>query len=303
MFASTLASTLLLCAAGALAQTPAGTTPSTDKNLPVKFGQVHLTPGEELPYARTSNPCTLTCPCPPLICSQPATFLTCSFLYSPTVVQTRPQLRNANAGSSGPFIVAMLDQDLPAFIFPSNATLVSGDGPGRTVRLHWFQTNVTAGGPDCQLNLDPSPSSVYATYEGPQPPKGDIAHKYVLYQFSQPPGFVVPKDLANGTFLDTSTDARNNFSIAAVTSQQGVVLLGANYMRVQNPNNTCAPTVPTNCTSSGSACPSGVATPTGSLTKPGGSGATYTPVRVNGGGRIVVAVPALVFGIVAAFLL
>ncbi|KLU90946.1 hypothetical protein MAPG_09471 [Magnaporthiopsis poae ATCC 64411] len=166
----------------------------------------------------------------------------------------------------------MLDQDLRAFIFPPKSTLVPGDGPGRT-------------GPDGQLNLDSSPSSVYAPYEGHQPPKGDIAHEYVLYQFSQPPGFVVPRDLASGTYLDTSTDARNNFSIGAVISQEGVVLLGANYMRVQNPNNTCAPTVPTNYSSS-SACSSGsggAASPTDSLTKPGGAGATYTPVHVNHG--------------------
>ncbi|KAL8348679.1 hypothetical protein RB598_001784 [Gaeumannomyces tritici] len=277
MFASTLASTLLLCAAGALAQTPAGTAPSTDKNLPVTFGgNVPLTPGEELPYA---------------------------------LVQARPQLKNTAGGSStGPFIIAMLDQDLPAAIFPSNSTstLVPGDGPGRTTRLHWFQTNVTIStGPDGQLNLEGSPSSVYAPYEGPQPPKGDIPHKYVLYQFFQPIGFVVPQGLADGNFLDTSSNARNNFSIGSVTSQPGVLLMGANWMRVQNPNNTCAATVPTN--SSSSACPSGsggaAATATISLTRPGGAGATTTPVRVSRGARVVVGVPALVLGVVAVFLL
>lgn len=47
-----LTSALLLCAAGAIAQTPDSTQPSTTNNLEVTFGQAKLSPGEELPYAR-----------------------------------------------------------------------------------------------------------------------------------------------------------------------------------------------------------------------------------------------------------
>lgn len=191
----------------------------------------------------------------------------------------------------------MMDQDLPASIFPAGSDLVPGDGTGRTIRLHWFQTNVTGSG---VLKLDNSPA--YAPYEGPQPPQGDIFHKYVIYQFTQPADFVVPTEFTNGTFLIPSTNNRNNFSIAPVTSQSGVNLLAATYMRVENKNNTGAPTMPTPFIPGNGTAPAPNAT-TSSGSGTGTSSATPSSYTGNDAGKVVVALPMVLMGAVAAMVL
>ncbi|PSK42097.1 hypothetical protein B9Z65_4011 [Elsinoe australis] len=194
--------------ASAVAQSPAGFSPSTKTPLGIKFGNTILFPNETLPQ---SLPDTVT----------------------PTPYSAIPYLSK--------YMLLLVDLSIPEYFFTDEqiATLVPGLGAGRTTRLHWWQTNVTHDILDGSFKYDSG--AALAPYAGPQPPAGDSAHDYVFWLFPQPSNFVAPAAALAGEFDDPSSDARFNFSLPALAKQVGNPI-AANYMRVENAANPGAVT-------------------------------------------------------------
>lgn len=136
---------------------------------------------------------------------------------------------------SGTYQVALVDLSiLRSQVNASDpSTLAPGLGQNRTTRLHWWQGNLTQSSNGSFV----SSSSPLAPYAGPMPPLNDIPHDYVFYLLNQPANFTPPASAVAGVYQSARSTARYNFSIADVVAQVGGPV-AANYMRVQNMNNT-----------------------------------------------------------------
>ncbi|KAF2157441.1 hypothetical protein K461DRAFT_289758 [Myriangium duriaei CBS 260.36] len=205
-----LASCAVLATA-VLAQSPAGFSPSTKVPLGVKYGDIELCPGEELPQAVPDA-------------------------GNPSVFSLRPY--------PATYMILLVDLSIPFDLFPADETktLVPGLGPNRTTRLHWWQTNVTRN-PKTGTFVYPN-NTALAPYAGPMPPQGDIFHDYVFWLFPQPKTFVPPSAAVVASYQDPGSTTRFNYSLPALVRQVGNPL-AANYMRVENAANPGAPTKPT----------------------------------------------------------
>ncbi|KAG8626121.1 hypothetical protein KVT40_006522 [Elsinoe batatas] len=261
MYIRNAATALLFCASRTLAQTPDDSEPDTDSRLDVTYGNTPINPGTEYPQA---------------------------------LAQTQPRV-NTRQPAPGPYMLVMLDLSLPlSRLPPAPGPVAPGIGSDRTTRLHWLQTNLTVGTAGL---LTPSGTPAAADYAGPQPPQGDIPHIYTWYLFNQPSTFTVPAALAGGALRPQSSSQRNNFSISAITEQEGVELLEANYFVVQNANNTGAVKTAPGFTPNATApvAPGGSASATG----------TRPPVAsfTGAAGKLGVAVPILGVGAFAILLL
>ncbi|PVH92222.1 PEBP-like protein [Periconia macrospinosa] len=175
-------------------QTAAGFPVQTVDTLEVVFeDHVVNPPGELIPRALTANPPTI---------------------YTPTFPQ----------GGTG--LVLMVDQTVP----------INQNSPLRSPRvslIHWLAPNVTL--PENNLNnslsiTNPGPNGPGITYLQPTAPVGDIAHKYNILLFTQPPGFKIPPPWNN----ITEVGQRFYFNITAFTDAAGLSQpLAANYFEVQ----------------------------------------------------------------------
>lgn len=205
VFSTRLSLAALGAAALVSAQTPAGSNPSTNTPLDLEFGSTIINPnGQLIPQSLADA-------------------------GAPTVY--------SNSSYPGTYTFALVDLLIPYSVVNSSdyATLVPGLGnePNRTTRLHWWMDEVTQGTDGVFTG-----KTTLADYEGPQPPKGDIPHDYVLFLFDRPSNFT---PIANAeAFYDASTyngDDRMNFSVPALAAQVGNPI-AARYIRVQNAANT-----------------------------------------------------------------
>ncbi|KAI9699944.1 MAG: hypothetical protein M1836_002478 [Candelina mexicana] len=211
--------------AQATAQTPPGTSPSTNNNLNVSFDGTRVTPGIRL--ARES------------------TLITPTFNFVPT-------------SSNQSFIIFLIDLSLSTTtlnISSLNAStqlpLAPGIAANRTAILHFEQQGVRFAANGSLINS----TIPVAYYLPPNPPAGDIAHTYVFYLFEQQAIF-----RPTNVTLSSTVASRVSFNIANFSRTAGVgPLLAANYFTVQN-NATANATGTAGATASRT---SGVATGTG----------------------------------------
>ncbi|RAK95383.1 YbhB/YbcL family Raf kinase inhibitor-like protein [Aspergillus ibericus CBS 121593] len=186
----TLASAL---AATALAQTPAGSYPSSNKNLGVAYPNATVTPGVWV------NPDYVT--------TQPTIYPTHYHLYD------------------GTYMILMLDLNIPDSDVTTAAyynTLVPGLAANTTTRLHWWGGNYTV-----QNGHFVNASDALAEYTAPRP-RDATNHTYTLYLFDQPEGYVPPEEALDGTYYSETTDARFNFTLETVVKAVGGPV-AANY--------------------------------------------------------------------------
>jgi len=135
-----------------------------------------------------------------------------------------PNLTTTVFSTTGTAIVFMIDLDIP-----TNTST-------RNTLLHWLVPGVTgvanAGNTSTILKI-PNPG-IGAPYLQPNPPVGDIAHRYVLYLFEQPKTFSIPAAYA-AINPPANIPARIGFNLTAFVASAGLSApLAANYFTVQN---------------------------------------------------------------------
>ena len=144
---------------------------------------------------------------------------------SQPLVSYTPASGNSTNGTL--YQLYMLDLTLPN----NSGSSVPGIVANRTVRLHWWQTNLTlsANGslaPAAGSSIGPAP------YQGPAPPASDaIPHTYAFYLFRQPANYSVP---ANFTSLPGNSTLRNGFNIANAVAAVGQPIAGDYFLASQN---------------------------------------------------------------------
>ncbi|PVH90104.1 hypothetical protein DM02DRAFT_685563, partial [Periconia macrospinosa] len=112
----------------------------------------------------------------------------------------------------------------------------------RVSLVHWLAPNVTL--PDNNRNnslsiTNSGPKGPGITYLQPTPPVGDIAHKYNILLFAQPPGFKIPPPWNN----ITTVEQRFYFNITAFMDAVGLSQpLAADYFEVQQLANSTSAT-------------------------------------------------------------
>ncbi|KAK4565792.1 hypothetical protein LTR86_003641 [Recurvomyces mirabilis] len=252
----------------ASAQTPPGSSPSTNQNLAVSYNGTQVTPNVLLPQ--------------PLVATQP------SVTYSSAL--------------NGTYMLALLDLSISPSSYNASGPKAPGLEPCRTTRLHWLQGNVTRAS-NGSLVAGSAPIAMYGQLAsfcmpshyssafpdlftaGPMPPLNDIPHTYTFYLLRQPANFTLPAWDAGRDLFNASASARMNFSIQAIANQVGAPV-AANYMRIQNAKNNATGTA------SNGTCPSNSTT--------AGAG---TPAPYTGGAAAMGANAALVLVAVLAFTL
>lgn len=125
----------------------------------------------------------------------------------------------------------MIDLDVPG----ANAT-----APRQTL-LHWFAPNVTSttDARNTTSTFKPAAAAGGAPYLQPNPPVGDIPHRYVVLLFAQPRNFSVSAFASINPPADTT--ARRGFNITNFIRLTGLSApLAANYFTVQNSTNATA---------------------------------------------------------------
>ncbi|KAL3417983.1 hypothetical protein PVAG01_10993 [Phlyctema vagabunda] len=205
MFTSKLlAVATLLCTA--LAQTPAGFAPTTNKKLGLTAGGIEVSPGLLIPRAQTASPPTISAP------------------------------SNSNAST---YALFMIDIDLPI-----NNT--------RVTLLHWFQPDLVVDSAGTLVPSNTNASGPGAAYLQPNPPAGDIAHRYTFVLYEQPSTFSVPAAFA-AINPPANVPARGGFSVAAFAAAADLgEPISGNFWTVQN----------TTVTATGAATATGSASPT-----------------------------------------
>ncbi|GAB7344496.1 hypothetical protein MBLNU457_2330t1 [Dothideomycetes sp. NU457] len=193
----------LSLAALSVAQTPAGFTPRSDTPVGISFNGTTVNPnGELLPQSLT---------------------------------QTQPTIFS-NGSYPGVYMLALVDLSIPYRVVATNDTssLVPGDGPGRTTRLHWWLDGVTQAADGTF-----SGNNTLANYQGPQPPAGDIPHEYTLFLFNRPASFHTPPKGINYYFNAAfqNGDDRMNFSVPILAKEVGNPI-ASRYFTVQKANGT-----------------------------------------------------------------
>ncbi|PYH31866.1 YbhB/YbcL family Raf kinase inhibitor-like protein [Aspergillus neoniger CBS 115656] len=186
-------SLLSALAATALAQTPPGSYPSTNKNFGVAFPNATVTPGTWV------TPDDLT--------SQPAIYVT------------------ENLNKDATYMVVMLDLNIPDSDVTTAAyydTLVPGLAVNTTTRLHWWGGNYTI-----QNGRFVNSSDAISEYTAPRP-RDSTNHTYTLYLFDQPEGYVPFEEAANGTYYSQTAFARFNFTLEPILRAVGGPV-AANY--------------------------------------------------------------------------
>lgn len=135
-------------------------------------------------------------------------------------------------------MLALVDLSIPYRVVATNDTssLVPGDGPGRTTRLHWWLDGVTQAADGTF-----SGNNTLANYEGPQPPAGDIPHEYTLFLFNRPASFHTPPKGINYYFNAAfqNGDDRMNFSVPILAKEVGNPI-ASRYFTVQKANGTAS---------------------------------------------------------------
>ena len=110
--------------------------------------------------------------------------------------------------------------------------LTQGISPGRTTRLHYWQTGIKFTTNGTLVNT----TEPIAFYQGPAPPPGDIAHTYAFYLFEESSAFAPPPP--GNPFNQANVNKgmnRMSFSVAHLASETGVgPLVAANFILVQN---------------------------------------------------------------------
>ncbi|OOF95536.1 hypothetical protein ASPCADRAFT_507373 [Aspergillus carbonarius ITEM 5010] len=180
-------------AATALAQTPAGSYPSTNKNLGVAYPNATVTPG--------------TWVNPDYVDNQPAIYATNHQVYD------------------GTYMILMLDLNIPDSDVTTSSyynSLVPGLAANTTTRLHWWGGNYTV-----QNGQFVNASDALAEYTAPRP-RDSTNHTYTLYLFDQPEGYVPPEEALDGTYYSQTTSARFNFTLEPVVRAVGGPI-AANY--------------------------------------------------------------------------
>ncbi|GKZ34034.1 hypothetical protein AbraIFM66950_004169 [Aspergillus brasiliensis] len=182
-------------AATALAQTPAGSYPSTNKNLGVAYPNATVTPGAWVS--------------PDDVTSQPAVFATDNQKYD------------------GTYMIFMLDLNIPDSDVTTAAyynTLIPGLAVNTTTRLHWWGGNYTV-----QNGRFVNASDALAEYTAPRP-RDSTNHTYTLYLFNQPEGYVAPEEALDGTYYSQTTSARFNFTLEPIVKAVGGPIAATYYL-------------------------------------------------------------------------
>ncbi|RDW71806.1 hypothetical protein BP5796_07840 [Coleophoma crateriformis] len=124
------------------------------------------------------------------------------------------------ASSSSTYIVFIIDLDVP-----QNNT--------RVTIVHWIQPDMVIGSAGT-LVVAANASGSGTPYEQPNPPVGDIPHRYTEVLFTQPAGFSFPAAFASINPPATPRQ-RFGFSLPDFVSAAGLSApLAGNYFRVQN---------------------------------------------------------------------
>jgi phosphatidylethanolamine-binding protein len=124
---------------------------------------------------------------------------------------------NGNAGSSGPFVLAMVDPDAPTPVNPTEAQI-----------RHLLAGNLTAGADGTLTNSTPA----ITDFLQPNPPLTSTAHRYVFLLFDQSAEFS-SQTLVNG---NTSRDNFNISAFAAATDLGNPI--AGTYIEVNIVNST-----------------------------------------------------------------
>lgn len=151
------------------------------------------------------------------------------------------------SSSNQTYQLLLLDLSIPngalntsALVPGIQVPLTAGISPGRTTRLHYWQTGITFSTNGTLVNT----ASPIAFYQPPAPPAGDIAHTYVFYLFEQENGFAPPP--AGNPFSEALVNEGNNrisFNLNHLAGESGVgPLVGANYFLVKNTTGTAQAT-------------------------------------------------------------
>lgn len=195
----------------ASAQTPPDTLPSASANLGVTYGNTTVRPNTLLPEPQVARAPSI------------------SFSAATTSAQNQT------------YLLALVDLSIPLYLL--NATslaqgnLTRGINNNRTTRLHWLQPSLSPSTSTSNATTPLVPhSAALASYGGPMPPPGDIAHDYVFYLFSQPANFSVAAlgpPIATTSYEPASSAARMNFSVDALVRVLGEPVAGS-WIRVRN---------------------------------------------------------------------
>lgn len=109
------------------------------------------------------------------------------------------------------------------------------EGADRVQLLHYLQPNLF--GSEILFYDESAPNATTATgapYIAPNPPAGDIAHKYTFLMYRQPAGFEIPSEFASINPPATVND-RIGFDVDAFVRAAGLVdIIGATWFQVQN---------------------------------------------------------------------
>ncbi|KAM0720362.1 hypothetical protein Q7P37_004498 [Cladosporium fusiforme] len=182
-------------------QTPAGSEPSCEGNLGVKYNGTRDVITDEILF--------------------------------PDQVSTQPTIYS-NDQMSGTYMVVFTDLSISGGRYNGTSLpLAQGLQSCRTTRLHWLQTGLTQN-PDGTFTSD---TPAIAPYGGSMPTLNDIPHTFTFYLFPQPDGFELPGWDAGRNYTALGAPDRLNFSVTAISDVVGAPT-AANYYRTFNRSNT-----------------------------------------------------------------
>lgn len=120
-----------------------------------------------------------------------------------------PALYQSVSDYTGQYLIVMVDPDAP-----------SPDSPTSRFILHWMAPNMTqdttALAPLSGRALT-NATAARVSFRAPTPPTTSSAHRYIIYAFAQPDGFVVPDAYAG--YSDTN---RTGFNVTSFIADAGL---------------------------------------------------------------------------------
>lgn len=164
----------------------------------------------------------------------------------------------------GTYVLIMVDQDVQL-----------EEGADRVQLLHYLQPNLFGSEILFFDATAPNASTaIGASYIAPNPPAGDIPHKYTFIMYRQPEGFEIPSEFVSIN-PPADVNARIGFDIAAFVQATNLgEPIGATWFQVQNNETDGSSTTTESSTESSTATTTGSGSETSSAESTGTSATT-----------------------------